>query len=109
MIYAILCLAILAEVVATTALKASDSFSKFGPTLLLVVCYGVSFYLLTIVIRSMPTGVAYAIWSGLGIVLISLLGYLFAGEKLDRAALLGMAFIITGVVIIHVFSKAASH
>lgn len=75
MTYFILFLAILAEVVATTALKASDSFTKLVPTVILVVGYGVSFYLLTIVMRSMPTGVTYAIWSGLGVVLISLFGY----------------------------------
>lgn len=109
MTYLILCLAIVCEVFATTALKASDSFSKLVPTLMALVGYGVSFYLLSIVMRSLPTGVTYAIWAGLGIVLISLFGYLFAGEKLDLAACLGMSFIVIGVVIINVFSKTVSH
>jgi small multidrug resistance pump len=109
MTYLILCLAILCEVFATTALKASDSFSRLAPTCLAVVGYGVSFYLLTIVMRSMPTGITYAIWSGLGVVLISLFGYLFANEKLDLAAWLGMSMIVAGVVVINVFSKTVSH
>ncbi|RNF51060.1 QacE family quaternary ammonium compound efflux SMR transporter [Marinomonas hwangdonensis] len=109
MTYFILFLAILAEVVATTALKASDSFTKLVPTVILVVGYGVSFYLLTIVMRSMPTGVTYAIWSGLGVVLISLFGYFFAHEKLDLAACIGMSLIVIGVVVINVFSKTVGH
>lgn len=109
MTYLILFLAIVAEVIATTALKASDSFTKLGPTVVLVVGYGMSFYLLTIVMRSMPTGVTYAIWSGLGIVLISVFGYLFNNEKLDLAACLGMSLIVIGVVVINVFSKTVSH
>lgn len=109
MTYFILFLAILAEVVATTALKASDSFTKLIPTVILVVGYGVSFYLLTIVMRSMPTGVTYAIWSGLGVVLISLFGYFFASEKLDLAACIGMSLIVLGVIVINVFSKTVGH
>jgi len=109
MTYLILFLAIVAEVIATTALKASDSFTKLGPTVVLVVGYGMSFYLLTIVMRSMPTGVTYAIWSGLGIVLISVFGYLFNNEKLDLAACLGMSLIVIGVVVSNVFSKTVSH
>ncbi|NLQ17866.1 multidrug efflux SMR transporter [Marinomonas sp. M1K-6] len=109
MTYFILFLAILAEVIATTALKASDSFTKLGPSIVLVVGYAVSFYLLTIVMRSMPTGVTYAIWSGLGIVLISVFGYLFNHEKLDLAACIGMSLIVIGVVVINVFSKTVNH
>ena len=109
MTYFILFLAILAEVIATTALKSSESFTKLVPSVVLIIGYGVSFYLLTIVMRSMPTGVTYAIWSGLGIVLISVFGYLFANEKLDLAACIGMSLIIAGVVVINVFSKTISH
>jgi small multidrug resistance pump len=109
MVYLLLCLAILAEVVATTALKASDSFTKLGPTIVLVIGYAVAFYLLSVVMRSMPTGVTYAIWAGLGIVLISVFGYFFANEKLDAAACIGISLIITGVVVINVFSKTVSH
>ena len=109
MTYFILFLAILAEVIATTALKASDSFTKLGPSVVLVVGYGMSFYLLSIVMRSMPTGVTYAIWAGLGIVLISVFGYLFNNEKLDLAACIGMSLIVAGVVVINVFSKTVTH
>ncbi|WP_220342782.1 DMT family transporter [Marinomonas pollencensis] len=109
MTYFILFLAIVCEVLATTALKASDSFSRLAPTCLAFIGYGVSFYLLTIVMRTLPTGVTYAIWSGLGVVLISLFGYWFANEKLDFAAWLGMSLIVAGVVIINVFSKTVSH
>jgi small multidrug resistance pump len=109
MTYFILFLAILAEVIATTALKASDSFTKLGPSIVLVVGYAMSFYLLSIVMRSMPTGVTYAIWAGLGIVLISVFGYLFNNEKLDLAACIGMSLIVIGVVVINVFSKTVSH
>lgn len=109
MTYFILFLAILAEVIATTALKSSDSFTKLGPSIVLVVGYAMSFYLLSIVMRSMPTGVTYAIWAGLGIVLISVFGYLFNNEKLDLAACIGMSLIVIGVVVINVFSKTVSH
>lgn len=109
MVYFLLFLAILAEVIATTALKASDSFTKIGPNVVLVIGYGVSLYLLTIVMRSMPTGVAYAIWSGFGVVLISIFGYLFANEKLDIAACIGISLIVAGVVVINIFSKTAGH
>ncbi|BDX02500.1 multidrug SMR transporter [Marinomonas pontica] len=109
MTYFLLFLAILSEVVATTALKASDSFTKLGPSIVLVVGYALSFYLLSVVMRSMPTGVTYAIWAGLGIVLISVFGYLFNNEKLDLAACIGMSLIVTGVVVINVFSKTVHH
>lgn len=109
MIYLLLCLAILAEVIATSALKASDSFTKLGPSIVLVIGYGVAFYLLSVVMRSMPTGLTYAIWAGLGVVLISLYGYFFANEKLDVAACIGMSLIVAGVVVINVFSKTVSH
>lgn len=109
MVYLFLILAIIAEVIATTALKTSDSFTKLGPTILSVVGYTVAFYLMSIVMRSMPTGVAYAIWAGLGIVLISIFGYFFANEKLDAAACIGISLIVAGVVIINVFSKTVSH
>ncbi len=109
MTYVFLLLAILAEVVATSALKASDSFTKLGPTVLMIVGYGVAFYLMSIVMRALPTGVTYAIWAGLGVVLISLYGYFFANEKLDLAACIGMSFIVIGVVVINVFSTASPH
>ena len=109
MTYVFLLLAILAEVVATSALKASDSFTKLGPTVLMIVGYGVAFYLMSIVMRTLPTGLTYAIWAGLGVVLISLYGYFFANEKLDLAACIGMSLIVIGVVVINVFSKTSVH
>ncbi|MCV2402151.1 SMR family transporter [Marinomonas sp. C2222] len=109
MAYALLLLAILSEVIATTALKASDSFTKLGPSVLSVVGYVISFYLLSVVMRTIPTGVAYAIWAGLGIVLVSIFGYLFANEKLDLAACIGMSLIIAGVVVMNIFSKTVGH
>ena len=106
---ALLGAAILSEVVATTALKASDGFTRLGPSLLAGLGYSISFYLLAQVMKSIPTGVVYAVWSGLGIVLISVVGWAVYGEKLDAAALAGMAMIVAGVGIIQLFSKTAGH
>ena len=102
-------LAILAEVVATSALKASDSFTRPWPTVIVIVGYIVSFYLLTLSLDRIPIGVAYAIWSGVGIVLIGLSGAVFYKEMPDRWTLLGMGLIISGVVVINLFSKAPAH
>ena len=102
-------LAILAEVVATSALKASDSFTRPWPTVIVIVGYIVSFYLLTLCLDKIPIGVAYAIWSGVGIVLIGLSGAVFYKEMPDRWTLLGMGLIISGVVVINLFSKAPAH
>nr|WP_272070898.1 multidrug efflux SMR transporter [Marinomonas sp.] len=94
---------------ATTALKASDSLTKVGPSLVAVIGYLLSFYLLSVVMRTISTGVAYAIWAGLGIVLVSVFGYFYANEKLDLAACIGMVLIITGVIVMNVFSKTMTH
>ena len=102
-------LAILAEVVATSALKASDSFTRPWPTVIVIVGYIVSFYLLTLCLDKIPIGVAYAIWSGVGIVLIGASGAVFYKEMPDRWTLLGMGLIISGVVVINLFSKAPAH
>lgn len=107
--YALLGLAIVAEVIATTALKMSDGFARGGPTLVAGLGYGVAFYLLAVIMRTLPTGVVYAVWSGLGIVLISLVGWLLHGQKLDLGAMAGMGLIIAGVVVINLFSKSAGH
>lgn len=107
--FALLGAAIVAEVIATTALKASDGFTRLGPSLLSGVGYCISFYLLAQVMKSIPTGVVYAIWSGLGIVLISVVGWAVYGQKLDAAAIAGMALIMTGVGVIQLFSKTAGH
>jgi len=102
-------IAIVAEVVATSALKSSDSFSRLWPSFIVVSGYLLSFYFLSLTLRTIPVGIAYAIWAGLGIVLIALSSWLLYGQKLDFPAVLGMGFIIAGVAIINLFSKAGGH
>ena len=97
-----LLLAIVSEVVATSALKSSESFSRLWPSVLTVVGYGVAFYLLSLTLREMPVGIAYAIWSGVGIVLVSLAAVVLFGQKLDLPALIGMGLIVAGVIVINV-------
>ena len=102
-------LAIVAEVIGTTALKASESFTRLVPSLVVVVGYGVAFYCLSLVLKSIPVGVTYAIWSGLGIVLITVVAFLVYGQRIDLAGLIGMGLIIAGVVVLNVFSKTSAH
>jgi small multidrug resistance pump len=102
-------IAIVAEVIATTALKASNEFTRLVPSLIAALGYGIAFYFMTISMRVLPVGIMYAIWSGLGIVLISLLGWLVHKQMLDVPAMVGMGFIVAGVVIINVFSKSVGH
>lgn len=109
MSYVYLALAIVAEVIGTTALKASNGFSRPGWVAVTVAGYGVAFYLLSLTLRTVPTGVAYAIWSGVGIVLISIAGWIVFKQRLDVPALIGMALIAAGVIVINVFSKTASY
>ena len=104
-----LAIAIFAEVIGTTALKASNEFTRLFPSVIVVVGYGTAFYFMSISMRVLPVGVMYAIWSGMGIVLISLLGWLVYRQTLDLPAMIGMGFIISGVVIINVFSKTVGH
>ncbi len=106
---ALLVLAIVAEVAATTALAKSESFTKLLPSLIVVAGYGVAFYCLSIVVRVLPTGIVYAIWSGLGIVLITLVAWLWSKQPLDLPAILGLALIAAGVIVINLFSKTATH
>ena len=107
--YGYLAVAIIAEVIATTALRAADGFTQFWPSLISIVGYVVAFYFLSLTLRSMPVGIAYAIWSGVGIVLISLAGWLIYKQLLDLPALIGMALIMAGVIVINLFSKTAAH
>lgn len=107
--YLYLAIAIVAEVIATSFLKQSDGFSKLTPSLVTIAGYAISFYFLSLSLRDVPTGIAYAIWSGVGIVLIATIAWIFQGQKLDTPAMIGMGFIITGVVIMNLFSKAAAH
>jgi small multidrug resistance pump len=107
--YVFLAIAIVAEVIGTSALKASESFSKLMPSVLSVAAYGIAFYCLSMTLKTIPVGVAYAIWSGVGIALITLVGWVMFGQKLDAAAIIGMGLIVTGVVVMQVFSKSAAH
>lgn len=97
-------IAIVCEVIATSALKASDGFTRLTPSVVVVLGYGVAFYCLSLTLRSIPVGVVYAIWSGVGIVLISMVGWLVFGQSLSPMALLGMGLITLGVVILNVFA-----
>jgi small multidrug resistance pump len=108
-VYLILALAVLFETIGTTALQASQQFTRAGPSVLVVLAYGISFYLLSITLRTMPVGVVYALWSGLGIILIATIGWVVFGQKLDLPALAGLAMIISGIAVIHLFSSAAPH
>lgn len=101
--------AIVAEVVATSALAKTENFTRLVPSLITVVGYAVSFWLLSFPIRVLPTGIVYAIWSGAGIVLITMVAWLAFDQKLDPPAILGLGLIIAGVVIINVFSKSVAH
>ena len=107
--YTSLALAIVAEVVATSALQASAGFTRLWPSVLVVLGYGVAFYCLSITLKTVPMGVAYALWSGLGIVLITASGWVLYRQRVDTAALLGMALIVAGVAVIQLFSKTAGH
>ncbi len=102
-------LAIVAEVIGTTALKASEGFTRLAPSLIVVVGYAVAFYCLSLVLKSIPVGVTYAIWSGLGIVLITVVAFMVYGQRIDLAGLIGMGLIIAGVVVLNVFSKTSAH
>jgi small multidrug resistance pump len=108
MTYVLLAIAIVAEVGATTALKLSDGFSRPPWVVLAVTGYTIAFYALSLTLKSLPTGIVYAIWSGVGIVLISLSAWVSHGEMLDRPAVIGMGFIITGIVVMKLFSGASA-
>ncbi|NDJ57725.1 QacE family quaternary ammonium compound efflux SMR transporter [Enterobacteriaceae bacterium 4M9] len=109
MTWIFLSIAIVSEVIATTALKLSDSFTRLWPSVTTVLLYGLAFWCLTIPMRTLPTGVIYAIWSGAGIVLIALIGWLLLDQKLDWPAVLGMGLIIAGVLVINLFSRSVVH
>ena len=102
-------LAIVAEVIATSALKASEGFTRPGPSAIVVLGYGLAFYCLSLTLKTLPVGVAYAAWSGLGIVLITVAGYVLYRQRIDAAALIGMALIVAGVAVIQLFSKTTTH
>lgn len=107
--YVYLFAAILCEVIATSALKASEGFSRLWPSVIVVVGYGLAFYFLSLTMRTIPIGIAYAIWSGIGIVLIAVVGWFLYRQALDLPALMGIGLILAGVLIINLFSKTTSH
>lgn len=107
--YLYLSFAIVAEVIATSALKTSDGFTRPWPTTIVVLGYGAAFYFLSLVLKTVPVGVAYAIWGGAGIVLIALIGWLVLKQPLDLPAVIGIGLIVAGVAVIQLFSTATPH
>jgi len=104
-----LVIAIGCEVAATSALKASEGFTRLLPSVVVVTGYVTAIYLLSLTLRTIPVGVAYAIWSGVGVALIAVIGWLFLGQRLDAPAIAGLVLIVAGVVVINLFSKTAGH
>lgn len=107
--YLYLVLAIVSEVVGTTFLKQAEGFTRLVPSIVTMVAYAITFYFLSLTLKTIPTGIAYAIWSGVGIVLITTVAWLFNGQKLDAAAIVGMALIVAGVLVMNLFSKTVTH
>jgi small multidrug resistance pump len=107
--YLYLAIAILAEVVATSALKAAEGFSRLGPSLIVAAGYAIAFYFLSLTLRTIPVGVAYAIWSGVGILLIAAAGWFLYGQALDLPAVVGLALIVAGVLVVNLFSETMRH
>ena len=109
MTYLYLIMAIIFEVIGTAALQASEQFTRPKPLILTALGYMAAFYFLSLVLRTMPVGIAYAIWSGLGVVLITLVGLVWFGQRLDMPTILGLGLIIAGVAVINLFSKTVAH
>jgi small multidrug resistance pump len=109
MTYLYLLVAIVCEVIATSALKQADGFTRLWPSLVCIAGYGAAFYLLSIPLKTMPVGIVYAIWSGAGIVLIAAVGLVWFKQSLDLAAVIGLALIIAGVLIVNLFSRTIGH
>lgn len=109
MTYLHLAIAIVAEVIATSFLKSSEGFTKLWPSVVVLVGYAFAFYFLSLTLRSMSVGIVYAIWSGAGIILVSIIAWMLFGQKLDFPAIIGIALIIAGVAVINLFSKSIAH
>ena len=107
--YLYLMVAVMAETIGTTALQASQQFTKPLPSLIVVLGYGFAFYFMSLTLKFMPVGLVYAIWSGLGILFIAIIGFVVFGQKLDLPAIAGMGLILSGIVVIHLFSNTATH
>jgi len=109
MTYLYLAIAILAEVIATSFLKSCECFTRVWPSVVVLVGYAFAFYFLSLTLRSLSVGIVYAIWSGAGIVLVSIIAWIFLGQKLDVPAIIGIALIVAGVAVINLFSKSVAH
>ena len=109
MSYLFLAIAIIAEVIATSALKASAEFTRLVPSLIVIFGYATAFYFLSLALRTIPVGIAYALWAGIGAVLVALAGAVLYRQIPDLAAIIGMSLIVVGVVVIHVFSNTIEH
>lgn len=107
--YGLLLAAILAELAGTTLLQKSEQFTRLAPTLAMAAAYALSFYLLSHALRIIPLGVAYALWAGLGIVLVALIGRFLFGQSLDAAGVLGIGLIVAGVIVLNLFSSSTTH
>lgn len=107
--YVYLMLAVMFETIGTTALQASQQFTKLGPSLLVIFAYGTAFFLLGLTLKYMPVGIVYAIWSGLGIMFIAIIGFIVFGQRLDLPAVIGLALIIAGILVIHLLSNTTQH
>ncbi|WP_409594936.1 DMT family transporter [Vibrio harveyi] len=104
-----LSIAIVCEVIATSSIPKTEQFTKLMPSTVVIIGYGTAFFLLSVTVKSMPVGLVYAIWSGAGIVLVAAVGYFLYGQKLDLAAIVGIGFILTGVMIVNLLSKTVGH
>ena len=104
-----LAVAIFGEVIATSALKSSHGFTRLVPSVVVVAGYGLAFYFLSLALKSIPVGIAYAVWAGLGIVLVAAIAWIFHGQKLDFWAFIGMGLIVSGVAVLNLLSKVSSH
>jgi small multidrug resistance pump len=109
MSYIFLTIAIVSEVIGTNALNASRGFTKIFPSIITIISYGFAFYFLSIVLKTIPVGIAYAIWSGMGIILVTVIAAIIFKQIPDVPALIGLSLIITGVIVINVFSKTVTH
>lgn len=102
-------IAIVGEVIGTSALKASESFTRLGPSLITALGFAVAFYFLSLALRTIPVGVAYAVWSGAGIVIISIIGYVVFQQSLDLPAIIGIGLILAGVLVLNTLSQSSTH
>jgi small multidrug resistance pump len=107
--YVYLTVAIAFEVIATSALKATEGFTRLAPSLLTIVGYALAFYFLSLTLRTIPVGIVYAVWSGAGVVLITLIGWIYFRQAIDMAGLIGIGLILAGVLVVNLFSKSMGH